>query len=306
MLFLFLAICCSSSIALLFRHSESRDMNRYVVTAANYVTAAVIATLFALTRPPQLETGRAYENSTAALRRIVNGIFNNQVETFGSEWAVLIGLIAGPVFILAFIFYQKSIRQNAVGLTGAIAKLGILLPMSLSLVLWREQPTLLQWIGMSLAVLSLLVAYLPRAAGREARSRLLLVLLFLFGGLAEFSNKVFQKYGSLDDRALFLAVTFATALVVGVVVVAARRMRVRGRDVAVGLMIGIPNLFSSYFLIMALDSIPAAVAFAAFGAGTIVVINVGGMILFGERLARHEWTAVGLTIVALLLMYLPS
>ena len=35
MVYLFLAILCSSSIALIFKYSEDAKMNRYVVTSVN-------------------------------------------------------------------------------------------------------------------------------------------------------------------------------------------------------------------------------------------------------------------------------
>ncbi len=302
MLFLALAILSSSSIALIFRHTETRDMNRYVVTTANYVTASLLSLLLYILRPQVVEDSGVSRSIT----EIFEAFLVPLSPPYGVEWAIFMGIFAGPFFILSFIFYQKSIRNNPVGLTGAIAKLGILLPMSLSLVLWREHPTTLQWLGMALAVASLLIAYLPKAKEGAAGNRLLLILLFLFGGLAEFSNKVFQKYGALDDRSLFLAVNFATAFLIGAVIVARKRIRPSQRDIAIGLAVGIPNLFSSYFLIMALNTIPAAVAFAAFGAGTIVIINIGSIVLYRERLATHEWIAVIATIIALILMNLPS
>ena len=81
-------------------------------------------------------------------------------------------------------------------------------------------------------------------------------------------------------------------------------LKVTRRDLITGLAVGIPNLFSSFFLILALETIPAAVAFPIFGAGTIVIINVVGMAFFRERLTRVELAAVGLTIAAIVLINL--
>ncbi|TDO92016.1 hypothetical protein DFR79_10842 [Halanaerobium saccharolyticum] len=40
MIYLLLAVLCSSSIALIFKFSESNDLYRYIITSANYFAAA--------------------------------------------------------------------------------------------------------------------------------------------------------------------------------------------------------------------------------------------------------------------------
>jgi drug/metabolite transporter (DMT)-like permease len=219
-------------------------------------------------------------------------------------WGLLMGIPAGLVFFLAFIYYQISVRDNGAGLAGAFAKLGILVPMSLSLVLWLELPTRLQWFGMTLALGSIVLVNVTSLEGWTKSLRPALLMLFLLGGLAEFSNKIFQKYGAVDYRLVFLLTTFAVAGVLAFGTTIRKRLPVTGRDVLVGLAVGLPNLFSSFFLIAALDQIAAAVVFPVFAAGTIVIINVVGMVVFREKLSPREYLAVGLTIVALILINL--
>jgi drug/metabolite transporter (DMT)-like permease len=215
---------------------------------------------------------------------------------------VIVGLIAGAFFFLAFIYYQVSVREHGVGLAGTFTKLGILVPMSLSLLIWQELPTSVQWSGVGLAVFSILIVNWPVQKGSRESLKPALLLLFLFGGIAEFSNKVYQKYGLQDDKALFLLVNFALALTFAAGATWRKRLPVSRRDLVMGVAVGVPNLFSSFFLIKALDTLPAAVAFPIYGAGTILIISVVGIAFFGERLNRREQAAVILTIIALVLI----
>ena len=80
------------------------------------------------------------------------------------------------------------------------------------------------------------------------------------------------------------------------------RTRLTGRDILTGTLVGIPNMFTSFFLIAALSNIKTAVVFPVFSAGTIVAINIGGLIFFQEKLRRRELAAIGLTIGAVALM----
>jgi multidrug transporter EmrE-like cation transporter len=122
----------------------------------------------------------------------------------------------------------------------------------------------------------------------------------VLGGLAEFSNKVFQQYAGIEGRAVFLTSTFAVALVCSLATSLIRSAKWSRRDVLTGVAVGIPNLFSSYFLIQALQQVPAAVAYSVFGAGTVVTIAGGGIILFEERLQWREAAVIGLTIAGVI------
>ena len=126
-----------------------------------------------------------------------------------------------------------------------------------------------------------------------------LLLLCLFGGLSEFSNKIFQKYALQTHKPIFLLVTFAIALCFAMVATIRARQPIRSRDLWLGVAVGLPNVFSSYGLIQALATIPAPVAYPLFGAGTIALIFLGGMLFFGERPRRRESLAIGLVLLAM-------
>ncbi len=296
---LLLATLCSASIALIFKRSEAAGLNRYAVTSANYLAASAVSliTLAAGGWPRASEV--ASRASWAEIGSLLAGSGATPSPAASLTWGVLVGMSAGAVFFLAFIYYQVSVRRHGVGLSGTFAKLGILVPMLGSLALWREWPQGPQWAGMGLAAVAILLVHWPARGGAP---RAALLLLFLLGGAAEFSNKVFQKYAAVDHKSVFLFVTFTVALALSLVATWRKRRPVTVRDGLTGLAVGVPNLFSSFFLILALDHLPAAVVFPAYGAGSIVIINLAGAALFGERLSRREWCAIALTVIALVLI----
>ncbi|MCD8506348.1 MAG: hypothetical protein LRY37_04665 [Alkalibacterium thalassium] len=48
------------------------------------------------------------------------------------------------------------------GISGTIAKLGILIPMIFSILIWREFPTAVQWIGILLSLVAIVVVNLSK------------------------------------------------------------------------------------------------------------------------------------------------
>lgn len=205
---------------------------------------------------------------------------------------------------MSFIFYQKSVRKNGVGISGTFSKLGILIPMIFSMVLWREYPTGIQWIGIILALTSILIVNLSFEGIKKIEIEPALILLFVFGGLAEFSSKIYQKYGLSDYKSVFLFFIFFVAFLISVVYAKKKNAKVKMRDVLTGFAVGIPNLFSSFFLILSLDTLTTSVAFPLFSAGSILLITLGGYFIFKERITNKNKLAMGLIIVALILLNL--
>ena len=303
MLYLLLAIACSASIALLFKHSETSGMNRYAVTTTNYVTASSVSLVLLVSSRWNLPDGFSLGAALSQIPAAIND--STSLSPSGSiVWGALVGLGAGAFFFLAFLYYQISVKDYGVGLAGAFTKLGILVPMSLSLVLWQELPNVIQWLGIGLAIGSIAIVNWPSGRDLTGSLKPALLLLFLFGGISEFSNKVFQKYGLQDDKAVFLLFTFSTAFLASLIVTLRKPRPVTRRDLLMGVAVGVPNLFSSFFLIRALDTLSAAAAFPAYGAGTILIINIVGVLFFKERLSAKEKWGVALTIVALILINL--
>ncbi len=301
MLALILATCCSATIALVVKHSEARDRNRYAVTSANYFAACAVSGFLVF------RTGSPFHQgfSLAAALSAMSSNFGQDLEQgAGLAWAMTAGLGAGLFFFLALITYQVGSRRHGMSLPGAFMKLGALVPMTLSLLLWREWPGAWQWGAIGLAIFAILLVIRPEPGALKNGMGPLLLLICLFGGIAQFSNKVFQKYGVQENRALFLLFTFATALLCSLLASLRTRRPVVFQDLLFGFAIGVPNLFASYFLIMALATLPAAVAYPAFAAGAILLISLVDVLFFKARLRPREWIAVALIAVALFMVNL--
>lgn len=293
---LFLAILSSASLALIFRTTEARNHSRYVITAVNYFAAVVTAALLFLFQG----------SSNASVPTAPVGVVGEPISIDGIGALPLIAIPGGVLFFLSFILYQRSVAEYGPGPAGMYGKLGVLVPMVLSMVVWRELPTAFQWIGLTLAIFAIVVSQ-SRPGGDSPRywiARPILLVLLLSMGFAEFSNKLFERFVDDRYRAGFLALLFGVALIGSIAAVVYRRERPTIAEIGWGILVGIPNLFSSFFLIASLNTVPAAVAFPAFSAGSIGVIVLGARVLYGDTLSRRQWVAVILTAGALILINL--
>jgi len=296
-IYLILAILCSSSIAMIFKISEGQNLNRLAVTSFNYLCASLVALFMLLVDFPELGVGGGSFESVVLKNET---LFSLNSSVF---WGISVGVFAGVFFFLSFLFYQKSVRESGMSLSGAFGKLGILIPMLFSLVIWREYPRILQWTGIAMALLSILLLNWP--FGRSGNGvKVSLILLFVSGGLAEFTNKLFQNYTVPGYKNVFLLSVFSSAFLISFLVLSKSRTQFKKREVLTGFLVGLPNLFSSFFLIAALESIKGSVAFPVYSAGSVALISFGGFVVFGEKLRRLEVFALAMVLLSLIMVNL--
>ena len=214
----------------------------------------------------------------------------------------MVGGIFGCFFFLSFVYYQKSIKENGVGISGTFAKLGILIPMIFSIVIWKEFPSTTQWVGIALSLVSILIVNLSQKSLEKFDIKPTIICLFFFGGMAEFSSKIYQKYALNDYKDVFLFALFFVALLLSIFYTVRKKGAITKKDILTGFAVGIPNLFSSYFLILSLTTLKTSVVFPIYSAGSIVLINIAGFFIFKENITKKNQIAIILTVVALVLI----
>lgn len=276
MLYLLLAILCSALVSVLMRASSDKVSGNVSMLAMNYVMCLVLATAF-------------------------TGGGETDAGTPGMSAAVFMGIMNGVLYLLGFVLLQFNVKKNGVVLSTTFMKLGLLVPMVVSVCLFGELPALWQVVGFVLAVAAILLVNggEDRAAGGMKAG---LILLLLINGGADAMSKIFEELGEAKWSECFLLVTFGTALLLCGTLMFVKRERPGKREVLFGLLIGIPNYFSARFLLRSLEQVAAVIVYPTYSVATILVVTVAGLCLFKERLTRRQWIAVAVILVALILL----
>ena len=274
MLYLLLAIAGSSMISILLRLSSGKIKEGCSMLAFNYLTCTIL--------------GIAYAGITP-------GIHQNP----GFPAALGLGVVNGILLLVSFILMQSSVRNNGVVLTSIFTKLGLLVPVVLSVLVFREMPTPVQIIGFCIAIAAIIVINLQKDTGRFDWS--LIILLLLAGG-TDAMAKIYEALGSADLTDPYLLYSFGAAFVLCSGVVIVKKERPGFREFLFGTLIGIPNFLSSKFLLSALETVPAVVAYPTFSVATLLVITLTGVLAFREKLKPHQWLSLAAILVALVML----
>jgi len=268
MIFLLLALLSSFSIALMLRWVEERNFSRLVVIVSNYVTATILA----------LGGGsRGYSDLPMDV--------------------LFVGIGLGVLFLAGFLVFSRAMRREGMAAAVTMGRISLIIPVAAAVVLFRESPGVLDVVALIL-VLTVLWVW---EGGQRRVAPVLLLLFVLFGGISA-TMKWFATVHPAFPESRFLALVFGAALVCGGLVVAWKKRRVSGAAVGVGLILGIPNYYSSFFLVRALERMPAFVVFPVVDTGVIVLSAIAGALVFRERPDRHRLACMGLAVLALVLL----
>lgn len=298
MVFLALAVVCSTAIAVLFKLTEGR-MDRIALLTVNYL----VAFLFAI--------GVLWSEGAGAGLRPAPDL-------------LALGVGVGVLFIAGFALFSFAIGVAGLSLATGALRLSVAVPFLASWLIWGEEPTGGQLAGLLLAgVAFVLIALRPRAetaadlvpAGDVpvAPSRgplyvaVVLGVLFVAGGMVDTSFKAFEElFAETTSRALFMLFVFGVACVIGTAFVLRRRVREgvwpKREVIGWGIALGLVNYGSVEFMLLALGSLPGTVVFPANNVAVVALATILGVAIWRERLTPTNWSGLAAAAVALFLL----
>lgn len=285
MINLILAIIASSLVSIMMRVGEGRAKNNISMLSVNYFLCMILAIIY-------------------------TGVGNLMQTGEGLGTAIGLGSINGFFYIASLILFQNSVKKNGVVLSSIFMKLGIMMPLIISILLFGEMPTMVQIIGFVIAVTAIVIINMKEKeenvtnhkTNRTSPVKLGLILVLVGCGMADGMSKIYQELGTREFEELFLVCTFVIAFILSVLFVKYKKQKYTSNEILYGILLGVPNYYSARFLLKALGEIPAVVAYPTFSIGTIAVITLTGVVAFKEKLTIRQMFAVGLIAVAVVLL----
>jgi len=280
MIFLILAIICSTSLGLIFKHGRVKNSNTFLLINANYLTASTIAFVFVIFK-------YGYNFSIQSL---------------------VFGLALGFLFVSTFILFSKSISLAGTALATVSARLSILIPVVLSIIFFGESPNVNMLFGFVLALVTLYLFYLSlknHNSHLESGNKYLYLILLLVGiGFVDFAMKFFEHNFPKDEKGLFVFTIFGSAFIYTSTYLKVKKIKFDASTYKLGLLLGIPNVLAIHFLLAALSELPAIIVFPIQNIGVIVLTAIAAYIFWKEKINLYGRIALAVGIAAILLLKL--
>ena len=282
MLYLTLAILSSAGIAILIKIYRQQGRRAEVLIASNYILAMVLGWIFLWT------TAEPWSVSAA---------------TF---W---LGLGGGLLWPSAFYLYTWGIAIYGLSLTGAISRLALVIPILFGIFFLSEHLTLRTGVGI-LTVGSAFILHNPVKVRMWHSSNWKAVwyfpVLVLIFGFVDLWVNLFNHLGPRQEQFVFLTLLFSFSMLFSWLAVAVQRLKVTTGDFWTGLTIGVPNFFTSYFLLESLKS-PffaehSAIAYTLYSAVGVLLVFCLGAIIWREKITRGHLIGIALAVTAIVLL----
>jgi drug/metabolite transporter (DMT)-like permease len=290
MLDLILTIVCTTSIGVIIKLAETRVKERMTMLLGNYIVASSIGIIIW-----QFSSAGSTDDSWTIV-----------IELSKAAW--ILAPIGGFIFALNFFLLILAVKKRGVALPVTLMRLSAIVPITASIILFHESPSGIQVAGIIGALAAAVLMSLGMHGGEQAVARvktsaLTLVLtsvgLLICFGLGDLIMKLFESYGALDEKPLFLAFLFAFAGISVAFTMGFTRTKVVASDLGWGVVLGIPNLLMSYFIISALAVLPAYTVFPTVAAGTVMLIILIARFVFRESMSVLGYIGIALTIASI-------
>lgn len=221
------------------------------------------------------------------------------------EWLPF-GIILGILFILMFFLIGTSSQKAGITVTTLANKLSLVFPVLFSILYFKEEISLLKYIGLGTACIAVVLTVYKKEINRTNLLFILLPVLIFFGsGLIDSIVKYVQAVKiSESEVSLYTIVVFAVAFVCGAILSLFKSSSRRGfhlPTLVLGILLGGANFGSLYFLIKALNhsGLRSSLVFAVNNMSIVAFTALLGTVLFKEKLNRINFAGVILAIISL-------
>ncbi|MFC1726215.1 hypothetical protein ACFL4T_11360 [candidate division KSB1 bacterium] len=279
MILLLLAIISSFTIGILIKINELKGAETRVVLAANYIIASIIGWIFV----------------------IYTGSISISTSTF------LIGGIGGVLWPVMFFSLMWGVRIFGLSIVGSVIRISLIIPVMFAVVFLSETLSVFVILGIIGTFLAFYLLRKPAPDTKTDKRAFWFFPLIVIGfGITDLWVNIFNNYGVESEKFLFMVLIFTFSAVITLAVNFLQKIKSDKGSVMRGVILGIPNFFSTFFLMESLktaefvkDSAAAYTIYAAFG---VFLAFSAGAVFWKERVTVFNVLGAAAAICAIILL----
>lgn len=226
------------------------------------------------------------------------------------------GLLNGLVLFLYNLSAINSARRGPYTFQGMMGSFGgIIVPLVITLVFWKDHLSLIKFIGILLMLVAL---FLYNSKGFKGSAPLKgyylwVFLLFLFNGCYNTVMDAQQRVAQNSLRNEMVMTTFLFSAVISLIYL----LIIQKKEIKPALMMGKTALISVLIssvcasaavnvMLFTLRYVPASILYTTLAGGGLITNTILSVTVLKEKLSLHHFLGIGVAVAALVIMNLPS
>lgn len=300
MQYFLLSVACSLCIGLIFKWYKKRNIDTFQAIVFNYWVCVLTGSLF-------------------------SGIWPSPSNLANQPWLGVAGAL-GLLFITGFYAIALTVQLYGLTIASVMQKMSLLLSVPFSIWMFSEPFSLLKGLGLVLALVAVLLINWPKkktippadslaaSPSVELSPWWILVPIFTFfdSGAIEcllaYAQGILIAAGDEQMQALFSTSLFGSAALLGslamLLLLLLGKMRFAWKNLWGGILLGVPNYFSIYFLILAFNWADKSLVLPLVNLLVVGGSALLGYVLFREPLSKLNYFGLFAALLAILFIAL--
>lgn len=227
-------------------------------------------------------------------------------ETKFSLFTFVFGMLLALIFVLSFFAFAKAVSSAGTALASLSSRLSVIVPVTFSMLFFYEIPNSYQTFGLLFALMTIIFFYFSvknMAVGKfKSEGYVYLIAVLLGIGINDFSMKLFQHWRHEHEKPFFLFVIFFFSFLYTLALIFSKKVKIKKPDFYRGMILGVPNVFSTFFLLSALARLPAIIVYPVVNIGIILLTTISAAIIWKEKLDSYGIGALTFGVIAIVFL----
>lgn len=230
----------------------------------------------------------------------------SSISTFSDATWFPYAIIAGFTLMLTFQVFALSSQKAGVAVTAVSAKMSLVIPVGIGIFFYHNQAGIVKIIGIALTLVALYLTIVQKKDKTASRFMILPLILFFGNGLNDSLLNHCEKFFIEGNTQAFLTMAFASALVLGLIILLYRtifyREKFKGKNLLAGILLGLLNWYSTYYFLKGMNFYESVLYFPVLNIGIVVIAAIAGFFIFREKLSKANIIGILAAIVAIVLI----
>ena len=194
-----------------------------------------------------------------------------------------------------------STQKLGISISSTASKMSLIIPVIGAIIFQDTNLNIYKTVGILTAMIAVYLTLQKNES--TSKPRLAIILFFGAGTLDMWLDFIRNKYLSCTtDFNVFIITIFLTAFIIGIIRLIYKREKLLQKNMFAGVLLGIPNYFSIYFVLLALENLGGIYVFPVLNIGIVLFSAIISWLFYKEKMSKTNWIGIFLACLSIIII----